>query len=182
MQKSFELRDVLKSSLELDARVRRASDGWSLQQLNWRPDRQTWSVGQQFHHLVLGNRLYVEIVERLALDAKPETTGYRPGFWGRVMLKAVGPDDKLPAPVPKQMVPSENPIETSVITEYFELQERFHRAASSLEGKDLDQKFRSPFASFVNLKLGDAIQIVERHNARHLGKVLAMIEASDFPR
>ena len=151
-------------------------------QLNWRPDDNTWSIGQQFHHMVLTNRQYVAIIEHLAATSGENRKHYAPGFWGKFMFKAVGPHSTMNAPVPKPLIPSSGKINSEIVKEYLELQDRFDRALEAAQGKDLTQRFSSPFAKLVKLKFGDAIQMVVLHNQRHVGKAAAMLNRPEFPR
>jgi hypothetical protein len=154
----------------------------SLAQFNWRPDKDTWSVAQQLHHMVLANRPYADIIENLSRSAGPAKGTYSPGFLAKMLFKAVGPGDKIPAPVHKSMVPSDKPLDQSILDEFLSIQARYHAAVATLDGKDLNARFSSPFAKLIKLKLGDAIQILALHNERHLGKAFALLERSDFPR
>jgi hypothetical protein len=173
---------LARSSREMDEQAARQMEGLTVEQLNWRPDPETWSVLQQFHHVVLANRPYIGIMERLAGTAGPHRSGYRPGFWGKLMLKMVGPDETISVSVPKPLVPSEQPMTLDVVAEYRAIQDRYHGVMKVLDGKDLNGKLTSPFAKFVRLKLGDALHMMERHNARHLDKAIRLMERPDFPR
>lgn len=150
-------------------------------QLDWRPDKETWSIAQEFHHLVLSNKPYLEVMEDLGGKAGPEAKPYKPGFWGKFLIKAVEPDGSFPAPVPKPLIPSKSPMGNQPVEEFFQLQDRLHELSLSLIGKDLNGRFSSPVSSFVKLKLGDAIVINTVHNERHLLKAFRMLERSDFP-
>ena len=176
------LANLEKSSRELDERTASRLEGLSAEQLNWRPDGDTWSVLQQYHHILLANRPYIEILERLTQVARTRQHDYHPGFWGKLMLKMVGPEDKLRVSVPKPLIPSEEPLTLDTFSEYMAIQKRFHEVLRNLAGKDLNGKLTSPFAWFVKLKLGDALHMTERHNARHLGKANLLMDLWDFPR
>ena len=154
----------------------------SLAQLNWRPDKDTWSIAQQLHHMVLANRTYADVMQNLSESAGTEKGSYGPGFWGKFLLKAVSPEDKLPAPVPKPLIPTDKPLDHAILDEFLTIQARYHAAVSNLDGKDLNVRFSSPFAKLIKLKLGDAVQIVALHNERHLGKAFALLERPDFPK
>lgn len=146
--------EMAAQSQTLEKRAAETLGALSKEQLNWRPDRETWSIGQQFDHLLLSNRPYIGIIEQLGATAGPAGKEYRPGFWGKFMLKAVSPDERFPAPVPKPLIPTEGPIEPLIVEEFLSLQEQFHRLVAGLKGKDLNAKFSSPFAKIVKLKLG----------------------------
>lgn len=169
------------SSLDWDRRANESLQELSDEEFNWRPDAEKWSIAQQIHHLVLGNAFYVPIIEDLAKRAQSFQTSYKPGLWGKLLLMAVRPGGNLPGPVPKEMIPSSASIPKHVLLEFNDFQSRFHVALSELGGRDLNGRFTSPFAKYVKLKLGDALQVVERHNARHLGNALELLDRPDFP-
>jgi hypothetical protein len=174
--------EVAERSRDFDKKAEDAFRPLSPEQLNWRPDKDTWSVGQQLHHMVLANTPYVKIVEDLAASAGPARDEYKAGFWGRFLIKAVGPEESVPAPVPKPMIPTEAPLDKAILEEFLSLQVRYHKALAGVESKDLNGKFTSPFAKMIKLKLGDAIKIIERHNERHIGKALKLLERPEFPK
>lgn len=176
------LANLAKSSRNLDEQAAIRMEGLSADQLNWRPDLETWSVLQQVHHMVLANRPYIVLMERLAEAAGPRQRDYRPGFWGKLMLKMVGPDESISVSVPKPLIPSAMPLDKEILEEFLEIQSRYHKVLEKLNGKDLNGKLSSPFAKFVRLKLGDVLHMAERHNARHLGKAIRLMEHPDFPR
>ncbi len=169
-------------SLDWEHRAQNMFLGLLPEQLNWRPDRGTWSIAQEFHHLVLSNRPYLEVLRKLTEQSTPESKPYKPGFWGRFLLKAVEPDGSMPAPVPKQLVPSNAPLGHQPLKEFVEIQTEFHPLALSLIGKDLTKRFSSPISRFVKLQLGDAIAINTTHNERHLLKAFRLMDQPGFPR
>lgn len=151
-------------------------------QLNWRPDQDTWSVGQEFQHLLLTNRAYLPVIEDLLKRAGPRAKEYAPKFWGRFLIDVAKPDSKSNVPVPKKLVPSNDPLDVNLVEEYFSLQARFENALEAAKSKDLTAKFSSPFAWFIRLQLGDALQTIPYHNQRHIGKALRLIDHPEFPK
>lgn len=151
-------------------------------QLDWRPDKETWSIAQEFHHLVLSNTPYLRAMNDLGAKAGPESKPYKPGFWGKFLLRAVEPDGTFPAPVPKPFIPSESPLEKAPVEEFFQIQDQINALVLGLPGKDLNGKLSSPVSSFIKLKLGDAVAINATHNERHLLKAFRMLERPEFPK
>src|SRR5688500_1925749 len=112
------IQETARRSLDYDRQAQQKLQGLTAEQLNWRLDKDTWSLAQQLQHMVLANRSYVEVLEALGASAGPAKDGYKPGFWGRFLIKAVGPEESIPAPVPKPLVPSEQPIDASILGEF----------------------------------------------------------------
>lgn len=176
------IRKLTDRSIEWEQRAQDTFLHLRPDQLDWRPDNETWSVAQEFQHLNLSNGPYLKIVKELGAKAGPEAKTYKPGFWGKFLIKAVEPDGSFPAPVPKPMVPPDGPLGVAPLHEFFQIQEQFHPLALGLIGKDLNGRFSSPVSGFVKLKLGDAIAINAIHNERHLLKAFRLVERTEFPK
>ena len=70
----------------------------SIEQLNWKPNSETWSIAQNIDHLIVINKSYFPIIEsirkrtyKIPFYAKVEFLG---SVFGRTVLKAVQPDRK----------------------------------------------------------------------------------------
>ncbi len=174
--------ETISKAQEWDSQAKDRLSQLTYGQINWRSDPATWSVAQQLEHLVLSNRPYAKILDRLAGSAGPAKKVYQAGFWGRFMLKAVSPEELMPAPVPKPLIPSEEPIPASILEDFLSLQVEFLNTVSKWEGKDLNVAISSPFAWFVRLKIGDVLQMNPLHNERHLRKAFRVLEHPNFPK
>lgn len=175
------LERLAKESALTDQSVREMLVNLTADQLNWRPDSETWSIGQQFDHMLLANRSYIKIIEELGRTAGPRSKEYKPGYFGRFIMKVAGPDSTSNVPVPKAMIPSDLTQDPVLMKEYLDVQRRFDAAILGLTNKDLNGKFSSPFAKIIRLKLGDAVQITVLHNQRHVRRALANLTRSGFP-
>jgi hypothetical protein len=61
---------ILAELDESDCHAQAAAKGLSVEQINWRPSPDQWSIGQCLHHLLMFNRLYMPAILR-ALDGQP---------------------------------------------------------------------------------------------------------------
>ena len=171
-----------RDSQTTDTFVRENLSGLSVEQLNWRPDQDTWSIGQQIQHLVLSNEEYADIIGGWAKSPSVQLKPYRPGFWGKMLLMAVGPDSKLPVPVPGPLEPGDGPFDGTVVERYLVLQDHFEAALIAASIHDLNAPLRSPLMPVMRLKMGDALAMTVIHNQRHVRKALRLLGDPAFPR
>ena len=65
------------------------------EQLNWKPNPTSWSVGQCVDHIVTTNRLYFNIFDALLNGTKSsnfwEKVPFLPGFFGKFLINTTKP-------------------------------------------------------------------------------------------
>lgn len=68
------------------------------EQLNWKPNAESWSVGQCLEHLILNNDRMLNSVENHINGTHKSTFFERlvvaPGFFGNLILKALAPENE----------------------------------------------------------------------------------------
>jgi len=99
----------------------------TITELNWKPNQNTWSIGQNLDHLIVINGTYHPIIKsvragtyRLPFLAKFE---FMVSFLGRTVLKAVQPDRKKRMKTFPVWEPTKSDIEED-IWERFEQSQR----------------------------------------------------------
>jgi hypothetical protein len=110
-----ELQD-LKDDLHAMANdVRKEFSKLSVEQLNWKPGPDRWSVAQCFDHLVTGNAAYFPIFDSLISGQKQPTVVERlplfPKVWGKLLIKSLDPKTtrKMKAPAGFQTIIQQHP-------------------------------------------------------------------------
>lgn len=164
---------------------------YSENQLNWKPNKDTWSLNEIFAHLnEYANFYHSVIFKRL------ETTKYRTpsatfsssplgkSAWGSMKLgNAKNIKRKFNAPklynpsINKQLV-SGNDCQT-----FEEKQREFLSLLEQVTTVNL-RKVRVPIAisKFVRLRLGDALLFVAYHNERHMQQAMNISKLPAFPK
>ena len=172
---------------ELNAADERAKElviGLDPEQLNWRPQPGAWSVGQCLEHLCIANEAYLPAISS-SLVGKPVSAvqDITPGWFGRWFIKSFiepSPQTKR-AKAPKKIVPGER-VEPSVLDRFL----RSNQATRELVGRARDYdvnriRFRNPFIPVIHFTVGTGLEIVSRHERRHLLQAERVKQASDFP-
>lgn len=171
-------------------RARDLAGGLSEEQLWWREDESSWSVGECLDHLVRTGEAYLEVIDP-ALE-KARSQGRRPlgsprrNFLERFLVKGVEPPVRMKIPAPSRarpQRPGEGRVSTaSPLDSFVELRERFAERLERSDGIDLQRtKLRSPFLSILPLSLDTAFAVVSAHERRHLGQAQRVLDHPGFP-
>jgi len=173
---------------ELDAADRRAQElviGLNPEQLNWRPAPGAWSVGQCLEHLCIANEVYLPAISA-SLAGRPASPvrEIMPGWFARWFIRSyIEPSPRSRhASAPKKIVPGAR-VEPSVLDRFL----RGNQSARELVGHAGDYdvnsvRFRNPFIPVLRFTVGTGLEIVSRHQVRHLLQAERVKRSSDFPR
>lgn len=170
---------------EADERASRLVEGLSSEQLNWRPDSVSWSIGQCLDHLCVMNDVYLPPMAQ-ALDGKPKRAASEitPGWFGRLFLeKAVEPSpESSRLKAPRKIVPSSR-TDTSVLDRFLAGNRSVRQLIERAREYDINRiRFRNPFVPLIRFTVGTGLKIVTRHQHRHLLQAQRVKEAAGFPR
>ncbi len=153
----------------------------TIEQLNWKPNSNTWSIAQNLDHLIVVNETYYPIlaslkagVDRTVFIAK---IGFMVSFLGKTVLNAVQPDRK------KKMktFPIWEPTTSNVISDILNrFQNHQNELIQKIEGaKRLVEKgvvISSPANKNIVYKLETAFDIIVSHEQRHLEQAKEILQ------
>ena len=172
---------------ELDAADRRAGSlagSLSPEQLNWRPSPDAWSVGQCLHHLYVANEVYLPAITT-SLEGRPPSRveEITPGWFGRWFIrKYIEPSSKSSrVRAPRKIEPAKY-VEPSVLESFL----RSNRLARELvlRASDYDVnriRFRNPFIPAIRFTVGTGLEILSKHQNRHLLQAERVRQSAGFP-
>jgi len=160
----------------------------SLEQLNWKPAENSWSVAQCFDHLITTHSLYFPLFERMASgDVRQsfwERTSPLSGFFGRFLIKAVRPDNLKKVKTTSKAQPSTSEIDGEIIDRFAEHQkqmtDRLRRLPPGID--PVKTIITSPLLGFVTYNLDDCFTVLETHCRRHFGQAKRVTETGGFPK
>jgi hypothetical protein len=159
---------------ELDAADETAKElvtGLTPEQLNWQPGLNAWSVGQCLEHLCRMNDVYLPAISSSLIgkssSAVPDIT---PGWFGRWFIRSYvepSPNTKR-APAPKMIVPSAQ-VESSVLDRFLRSNQDAREVVRHASNFDVNGiRFRNPFIPIIRFTVGSGLEIVSKHERRHL--------------
>ncbi len=151
------------------------------EQLNWKPNSNTWSIAQNLDHLIVVNETYYPVLA--SLKAGTYSTpfiakiGFMVSFLGKTVLKAVQPDGK------KKMktFPIWEPTTSNVIGDILNrFQSHQNELIQKLESaKELVEKgvvISSPANKNIVYKLETAFDIIVSHEKRHFEQAKEVLQ------
>lgn len=160
----------------------RIVDGLSLEQFNWRPAPERWSIAQCLAHLNISARLYADRMEaaiREGRDAGVLSAGpFHYGLLARMLARAVDPANRKKSRSPAKFVapPGQTYDPRDVLQAFDAAGARWERCLHEANGLDLAPvKVRSPAAAWMRLPLGALFAIQAAHERRHLLQAEAVL-------
>jgi len=173
---------------ELDATERRANDlarGLSPAQLNWKPAENVWSVGQCLQHLCITNQVYLPAIAD-ALDDRPTSPvqDITPGWFGRWFIRTyIEPSSRgKRARAPGKIAPARQ-IDPAVLELFLRSNDAARDLVRRAGAYDVNRiRFGNPLIPLLRFTVGTGLEIVWRHQRRHLLQAERIKQTPAFPR
>ncbi len=142
------------------------------EQLNWKPNAQTWSIAQNIDHLIVINSTYFPVIESIRKGTYKTPflakLGFVVSFFGKMILKAVQPDRKKKMKTFPIWEPSKSEIPIGILDRFKDHQSELKKLIEN--SKDLVEKgtiISSPANKNIVYKLEKAFEIIVTHEERH---------------
>jgi DinB family protein len=155
----------------------------SEEELNFKPEPDTWSIAEIFGHLNIANSRYIRsILERINTAPDISTANYYKGGWlgdwvyEKLMPRADGSVFKINST--KLFCPlTGNHTAKEVLRQFLEHQNEVHDILLHASTKDL-VRIRIPFylTGIFSFRLGDTLRFMIAHNERHLLQAHRMLK------
>jgi hypothetical protein len=142
------------------------------EQLNLKPDSNTWSIAQNIDHLIVINESYYPVIQsihnrsfKLPLIGK---VGFLVNFFGRFILKSVQPNRKRKMKTFPMWEPSKSEIAGDILVRF----QKHQTELKTLIDKCIDllasgTVISSPVNKNIVYKLETAFDIIVTHEQRH---------------
>ncbi|EFO80685.1 hypothetical protein OSCT_1458 [Oscillochloris trichoides DG-6] len=185
--KSADLPTLIAELTRLQGEFERRFGQLSVNQLNWKPNPEEWSIGYCLEHIMVANQGYVEPVNQILSATKKTSIWERvpilPGIFGPMLIRTLEPGSKGFVPAPKVFLPSMSNVTGDVC-------ERFRRQTQEIitlmeRCQRIDPSriiITSPASAFITYSLLDAFRIIVVHLQHHLHQTSALLELAAFPK
>ncbi|MGB3465130.1 MAG: DinB family protein [Cyclobacteriaceae bacterium] len=166
------LEDLSATTRDLLARVEPFTT-LSEEALNWRENKEKWSILECFEHLNRYGDFYIPEC-RHRMEAYKLTgsnlTNFKSGLLGNYFSNLMLPSaQSKKMQSPKDMNPVFSDLDRSVLTEFTRQQKELLKLLSQSEQIDLNKvKTGISLTNWIKLKLGDTFRVVIYHNLRHV--------------
>ena len=149
----------------------------SEEELNWRPNGNTWSVAQNVHHLIAINETYYPVIEKVRSNhlSLPWIAGigFMVTFFGNVILKSVAPDRKKRMKTFPLWEPSSSNISGDILERFRHHQDELKNLIqSSADLLNRGTIISSPANRNIVYRLNTAFDILVTHEMRHYNQAM----------
>ena len=153
----------------------------SSEQMNWKPDPNTWSIAQNIDHLIVINSSYFTVIDSIRKGTHKlpflSKIGFIVSLFGNTILKSVHPARKKKIKTFAMWEPGTRNIAEGIL-------ERFQQKQSELKilienSKDLVDKgviISSPANRNIVYKLEKAFEIIVTHEQRHFQQAKEVLD------
>lgn len=151
------------------------------EQMNWKPDKQTWSIAQNMDHLIAINESYYPILKSIRNgNYKTPFLGkfnFITKILGKTLLKAVQPDRKKKTKTFQIWEPTQDEMLTDILKKF----ER-HQEELKLQIENSDDLLKggtvisSPANKNIVYKLETAFDIIVTHEKRHFEQAKEVLQ------
>jgi hypothetical protein len=181
------LQEVTAELSEITATAQTQFGDLSPEQLNWKSDAHSWSVGQCFDHLITTHSLYFPILQQL------EAGSTKPSFWerhspfsglfGALLIRSLRPENPRKLKTSSKAEPSTSEIDAGIVDHFGMHQAELIDHIQNLPDR-IDPKktiITSPLRSFITYSLDDCFTIFVVHGQRHVRQAQRVTETEGFP-
>lgn len=141
------------------------------EKLNWRAEKNSWSILECFEHLNLYGDFYIpEIKKRIESSKTQLKKNFKSGILGNYFAKSMLPKEKLnKMKTFKDKNPIGSKLDKSTIGRFILQQEQILNLLDKSRQINLNKtKTAISISKLIKLKIGDTFRVVVYHNERHL--------------
>jgi len=154
-----------------DRRAIAIAGSLTVEQLNWRPRPISWSVAQCLDHLRAGNEIYFPPLEAALRGRQPSPVEeLEIGWFGRWFIRSyIAPSERTKrAKAPRKIVPASH-HDAGILERFLKTNERARDMVRRASPYDVNRiRFRNPFVPVIHFTVGTGLEILSRHEDRHL--------------
>ncbi len=181
------MNDLISELITISENTKQIFGALSAEQINWKPDAKTWSVGQCFEHLIVTNNLYFPNIQKV-IDGK-----HRNNFFSKIpfgvdliavlMKNSLNPEQKRKMKTFQMFEPAKSNISETIIEDFIENQRKLIEMIEACKSFDVHKiKIAEPLSVALNLRLDDAFEILAMHEKRHFLQAERVMNLENFPR
>lgn len=179
--------EIISDLEQISENSRKTFGKLSAEQINWKPDAKSWSVGQCFEHLIVTNNLYFPNIQKV-IDGK-----HRNNFFSKIpfgvdliavlMKNSLNPEQKRKMKTFQMFEPVKSNISKTIIEDFIENQKKLIEMIEACKSFDAHKiKIAEPLSAALNLRLDDAFEILAMHEKRHFLQAERVMNLENFPK
>jgi hypothetical protein len=155
------------------------------EQLNWQPRPGAWSVGQCLEHLYITNEVYLPAISA-ALNGGQQAVvdEIRLSWFSRWFIRnyiAPNPEGTR-ARAPKKIRPGKR-VEPDILAAFLRSNQAARELVMRASESDVNAiRFKNPFIPLLRFTVGTGLEIVSKHQSRHLLQAEGVRRSPGFPQ
>ena len=175
---------LLAELRDSDARAQRVASTLTGLQLNWRASPRTWSIGQCLEHLRAANEVYLPAMAT-ALKGRDQAKTSEivlpaPSRWFLRDYIAPNPGGTR-AKAPRAITPASN-VPLDILQALLNTNRQARELILQAANYDVNRiRFSNPFVPLLRFTIGTGLEIVSKHESRHLLQAEGVRCHVDFP-
>lgn len=155
-----------------------------LQDLNYKPGTDSWSILECLEHLNRYCRYYLPLLQKAisgAPQAKPDQN-IRYSFLGKYSIDMVRPANVKKHKTLKHMNPNNSLLTLEVLEEFLRHQQTLLTLLSKAASADLNRKtIPIEFMRLLKMRTGEALEFLVQHQQRHIGQAQRVLSKLPKP-
>lgn len=176
---------VIDGLSDADRRASALARGLSAAQLNWQPSSHQWSIGQCLDHLLVANEVYLPPISR-ALDGRASSPvdETMPGPLGRFFIRTyIEPStQRLRGRAPRKIRPAQQ-IPPDILDRFLRSNDLARAMVRRASAYDVNRiRFVNPFVPLLRFNVAGGIEVLWRHQHRHLRQAERVRQSAEFPK
>jgi hypothetical protein len=158
----------------------------NVDQLNWHPGANRWSIAQCVDHLLVTGRDSLTNMSRAIADSRARKTlsegPFRYGLIERWFVRQMEPLARMRFRSPKAYLPSADRLPADLAASFYNLQDEFLRCIEDANGIDLSKtKVSNAVSNWFRFSLGQELAFNAAHERRHLWQARLVKQERAFP-
>jgi len=167
-----------------DETAKKLLSGLTTEQLNWQPP-DSWSVGQCIEHLCLVNEIYLPPISAAFKDDPDHPVEQvTPGWFGSWFIRnfAEPTSSGMRVRAPAKIRPASH-VEVSVLDRFLSGNQSCRDIIARACSKNVNRiRFWNPFIPGLRFTVGTGLEIIVRHQRRHLLQAQRVRDGVNLPR
>ena len=168
-----------------DRRAEKVARGLTAEQLNWRPRPDAWSVGQCLDHLYAANQVYLPAISASLQERRESRVEEIALPWfGRWFIRSfIEPSSQTRrARAPRKIQPAKQ-AEPSALDSFLRSNQATRELVQTAGAYDVNRiRFRNPFVPLLRFTVGTGLEIISKHQSRHLLQAERVRQTVNFPK
>lgn len=181
------MNEIISELHAISADAKKTFGHLTADQINWKPNAESWSIGQCFEHLIITNSAFFPELQSIIKGERPqkfwEKVSPFSGFFGNLMIKSLNPKSERKLKAPKKIQPAVSEIRATIIEDFAKHQAELIDKMKQTESLDTKKIIlTSPFAKPITYSLYDSYRIIATHEKRHFQQAGRVVQNQEFPK